>query len=161
MSNEDQPNQAPLVGGELRVDDLDRPWKQPETFVEVWEVPATEGWSLYRLAGSVGGAAVVMETIRDEWRTPLLFNVVARIVANLTRVCPSCGARAVLDSVQSSNAAHGQMAHEAECPLTNEGMKAAAATPAEPRDPAPSPPRFWRIWIPRLKPGYRPRARFQ
>ena len=150
---------APELGQEIIPADLGKSWRMPEKPVEVWEAAGPEGWSIYTLPG--GKAACVMETIRVAWPTAFVHAVLCRVVANLTRVCPACGAGARLDStVYGGHPVDGLMEHEGTCPLSDPGLASVLASGGDAHAGMPRPPRYWVVWIPRIRPGYRPRKRF-
>ena len=149
---------APEFGVEIIPADLHGAWRMPEMPVEVWEEAGPDGWSLYSLPG--GTAACLMETVRAGWPAAFAHAVLCRVVANLTRVCPACAAGERLESaVYEGHPVDGFMVHENACPLSDSALAAILATGGAPGN-LPQAPRYWIVWIPRLRPGYRTRRRF-
>lgn len=139
----------PEYGTEIIPTDLHGPFMPASASVEVWEEPLGDGWSLYVLPG--GGTACLMEEISSKWSRDFALSVLGRIVANLSRVCPTCGARAVLEGATIGGPGFtGKMEHEGQCPLSDDGLRAARTD--EPAGPIPPGPRYWIVWVPRLRP---------
>lgn len=150
---------APENTLEITVTRLGKAWQWPPQPVEVAERGLGDGWSFYSLP--TGKTACVMETIHADWSLPFTHAVLARIVANLTQTCPACGARAVLGTVVEPGAPmRGTMTHEDACPCSDPALADLKRQGGEPHDATPEPPRSWIVWVPRLRPGYRPRRRF-
>jgi hypothetical protein len=150
---------APEFGVEIIPADLHRAWRMPEKPVEVWEEAAPDGWSFYHLPD--GKAACIMETVRADWPAVFVHMVLCRVVANLTCVCPACGAGARLGSaVYQGRPVDGFMTHENACPLSDPALSSIFAAGGDAHAEMPPPPRYWIVWVPRLRPGYRPRRRF-
>jgi hypothetical protein len=79
--------------------------------------------------GSMTGAAFVVPHINDDWPEDLKNVLRARRVATVTGECPTCGNIAVVPNRQQrreakkrGEEAHGQLEHEAWCPVSDEGL---------------------------------------
>jgi hypothetical protein len=142
--------------GELYVPHLMSPWAQPTVPVVVIEDgPDLGTWSVYRLPG--GRVVALMPAVEPTWTTEQTLTVLVRAIANLTQVCPSCGARASLGGADVPGRPRATMEHEAVCPVGDDGLREVAARPGAAVGPLPDRPRRWAVWPPRLRPGYRPR----
>lgn len=145
---------APEFGVELVPADLHRAFEMPDQPVEVWEDAGPGGWSIYTLPG--GKVGCLMETVHAGWNAAFVHAALCRAVANLTQHCPCCSAGVVLTAGPAAT-----MAHENACPLSDDGLALAFRNPgADPSGTIPPAPRYWVVWVPRLRAGYRPRRGF-
>jgi hypothetical protein len=151
---------APEFGAEIIPTDLHKAWRMPEKPVEVWEMAGpSEGWSVYTLPG--GKVGCVMETVRADWPKAFVHGALCRAIANLTRVCPACHAPLRLGpAMNEGRPVDGLMTHEDACPLSDPALAAIFKEGGDKPPEMPSPPRYWVVWVPRLRPDYRPRGRF-
>jgi hypothetical protein len=84
------------------------------------------GWTSWVLPSATPRAMVVMPARDPSWPADVLAAYDCRVEANLTGVCPSCGAMADIAAV-APNQARGQMPHDDDCAAISPRLIAAIA----------------------------------
>jgi hypothetical protein len=93
---------------------------------DIVEHAVSGGWTTWILISATPRALLVMPSRDPGWPADVLAAYDCRVEANLTGVCPSCGAMADIAGV-APRQARGQMPHDNDCPAISPRLIAAVA----------------------------------